>query len=69
MTLTDNVRPAHTWPSILVVDDEPNFLELLKMVLSKEGYKVTTACAGVDALIEVDTRRFSVAILDIRMHP
>ena len=34
---------------ILVVDDDPTSLKLLDLVLSKEGYQVTTASNGLEA--------------------
>jgi len=35
---------------ILIVDDEEDILELLKFKLSKEGYQVTCAASGEEAL-------------------
>lgn len=56
-------------PSILVVDDEENFLVLLETALSPVGYRVTTARNGLEALAHVDREKFRLAILDIKMHP
>ena len=56
-------------PSLLVVDDEENFLVLLKTALSPVGYRVTTAHDGIEALAHVEREKFRLAILDIRMHP
>ena len=36
--------------SILVVDDEPNYLVVLSELLRDEGFEVFTAPAGEDAL-------------------
>ena len=36
--------------SILVVDDELSMREFLKILLEKEGYRVTTAAEGKSAL-------------------
>lgn len=36
--------------TILVVDDEPGVLELVKIILSREGYHVLTATSGPNAL-------------------
>lgn len=36
--------------TIMVVDDEPEIVTLLRFVLEKEGYKVLDACHGGDAL-------------------
>ncbi len=56
-------------PSLLFVDDEPNFLVLVDRVLSKEGYRITTALDGRQALVYVDCVDFSFAVLDIKMAP
>ena len=37
-------------PSILVVDDDPRILKLMKRDLQLEGYRVTTATGGRMAL-------------------
>ncbi|MGH7870638.1 MAG: response regulator [Candidatus Binatia bacterium] len=58
-----------TQPSVLVVDDEENFLELLDRILSREGYAVITARDGVQALAYADRQKFRLAIVDIKMQP
>ena len=54
---------------ILFVDDEPNFLVLVDRVLSKEGYRITTALDSRQALAYIDCVNFSLAVLDIKMAP
>jgi DNA-binding response OmpR family regulator len=56
-------------PTLLFVDDEPNFLVLVDRVLSKEGYRITTALDSRQALAYVDCADFSLAVLDIKMAP
>ena len=56
-------------PSLLFVDDEPNFLVVVDRFLSKEGYRVTTALDSRQALAYVDCVDFSLAVLDIKMAP
>ena len=56
-------------PTLLFVDDEPNFLVLVDRVLSKEGYRITTALDSRQALAYVDCANFSLAVLDIKMAP
>jgi ATP-dependent Lon protease len=56
-------------PSVLIVDDEANFLVLMDTILAKEGYRVKTADNGDDALDLLEDESFGAAILDIRMHP
>jgi DNA-binding NtrC family response regulator len=54
--------------SVLVVDDELNFLLLLDRVLSKKGYEVKTATNGEQALSLIrEQATFDLAIIDIRM--
>ena len=53
--------------SILVVDDEVNFIFLLERVLSKRGYGVRTALNAEDALLLLGGASFDLAVLDIRM--
>jgi len=56
-------------PSVLIVDDEENFLVLMDTILAKEGYRVKTADNAKDALVLLEDERFGAAILDIRMYP
>ena len=53
--------------SILVVDDEPRWLETLGHVLTSAGYDVRPASGGEAALDSVATRLPDVILLDIRM--
>jgi len=50
---------------ILVVDDEEVILDLLRRVLRREGYQVTAALRGEEALGLVSTQRFDLAIADV----
>ncbi|HEY0004882.1 MAG TPA: sigma-54 dependent transcriptional regulator [Pyrinomonadaceae bacterium] len=53
--------------SILVVDDEKGQREILEMILSSEGYDVTTASSGEAALKFARERRFDLALSDFKM--
>lgn len=53
--------------TILVVDDEQHFLDLLVRILGKRGLEVVTASDGPAALKLLDKRSFDLALLDIRM--
>jgi DNA-binding NtrC family response regulator len=55
--------------SILIVDDEENLLLLLERILTRQGYQVATAQNSRDARTLLDSRRFELAILDIKMFP
>jgi DNA-binding NtrC family response regulator len=53
--------------SILVVDDEKSQREILEMILSAEGFDVTTASSGEAALKIAKDRRFDLALTDLKM--
>ena len=52
---------------ILVVDDEDNVVEVLSEYFSNQGYTVTTASGGEQALRTLPEFRPSVVLLDVRM--
>jgi len=56
-----------TRPHLLVVDDDPVTVDLLKEVLSKEGYDVTTALSGEEAIARGTENLFDMIITDVRM--
>ena len=53
--------------SILLVEDEENLHEALKLNLELEGYEVTSAFDGSDALKAVQGEYFDLIILDIML--
>jgi two-component system, NtrC family, response regulator PilR len=53
--------------AILVVDDELSMRQFLKILLEKEGYTVTTAAEGGEALALATQHPFDLVISDIRM--
>src|SRR5436305_5341875 len=53
--------------SILLVEDEENFREALKLNLELEGYSLTTANDGAQAIKAVDQEYFDLIILDIML--
>lgn len=53
--------------SILVVDDDPMFAKLLEEILAGDGYRVTTAGNGVEALMFLADQTFDLIMIDIRM--
>ena len=55
-----------TKPKILVVDDEEDLCEILKFNLETQGYDVTTAYSGEEAL-EKDAASFNLILLDVMM--
>jgi len=52
--------------NILIVDDEPDIREILRYNLEKEGFSITEAVDGNDALDKV-SKHLDLAILDIMM--
>jgi two-component system OmpR family response regulator len=53
--------------TILIVDDEPNTLELLQLTLTKVGYTVLTAGSGTEALQVSAARHPDLIVLDLMM--
>ena len=56
-------KPAN----LLLVDDDPSLLKLLGMRLSSEGFRVTTAESGYDALRVLGREQIDLVISDLRM--
>lgn len=54
-------------PGILVVEDDPDLLALLEMVLGEAGYAVRTASDGRAALERVAEEMPALILLDMRM--
>lgn len=52
---------------VLVIDDEPDSLELLRVVLEQEGAITTTATSAQEALNVLTQSRFDVMISDVGM--
>lgn len=54
-------------PSILLVEDEENLHEALKLNLELEGYEITSAYDGTKALQRIDQEYFDLIILDVML--
>lgn len=52
---------------ILVVDDEPDLLELLAVLLESEGYLVDQAVNGAEALEHAESTLPALILLDMKM--
>jgi two-component system, OmpR family, alkaline phosphatase synthesis response regulator PhoP len=52
---------------ILVVDDEPDLLELIRYNLAQHGYEVTCALSGEEALTQLEARSPDLVILDLML--
>jgi two-component system alkaline phosphatase synthesis response regulator PhoP len=53
--------------SVLLVEDEENLQEALKLNLELEGYEVTSAYDGAEALKAVENEYFDLLILDVML--
>lgn len=53
--------------TIMIVDDEPDMVELIKIVLETEGYKTSTANSGSEALEKIKAKKPDMVLLDINM--
>lgn len=53
--------------SVLIVDDESKMRELVRMYFEREGFKVTEAADGEEALRLLETNAFDLVILDLMM--
>jgi two-component system alkaline phosphatase synthesis response regulator PhoP len=60
-------RGVSTAPTILVVDDEKNIVELVRLYLRSEGYQVEVAHDGREALEKVGTLHPDLVVLDLMM--
>ena len=69
MTEKNNSQIAlvHTGPSVLVVDDEQDFVETLVKRLERRGFKVVGVGSGQEALRMLGENSFDVVILDVMM--
>lgn len=52
-------------PKILIVDDNPDILDALDLLLSLQNYQVTTACNQQDAIIAVYNQNIDLVIQDM----
>ena len=54
-------------PNVLIVDDEPEFLETVAERLANRGFSVDTALNGAQALDKIDSQIFDAIVLDLMM--
>src|SRR3989338_1370851 len=65
MNMADSYRAKS--PSVLLVDDEPDILELLELALRKMGMEVDSATNVREALAKLASRRYDLCLTDMRM--
>ena len=58
---------ADSLANILVVDDEPMNIRILQIQLQTQGYTVSTALDGIEALERVKTEKPDLVLMDINM--
>jgi DNA-binding response OmpR family regulator len=58
---------ADTKKRILVADDDPDLLDLIKMDLTRQGYEVLLAANGKDALQTSLNEPLDLVLLDVMM--
>ncbi len=52
---------------VLIIDDEENMLHMLRTLLVKEGYEITTATNGREGIKMLDGYGFDAILCDLRM--
>lgn len=52
---------------VLIIDDEPHIVRVLKLKLENAGYEVSTAVNGIDGLEQFVKKKPAVVITDIHM--
>jgi len=58
----------HSTPaSILIVDDELGFREMLSTILTSQGYSAVAVANGVEAINAVQNSFFDLVLLDVKM--
>jgi len=67
VTLPIMVSKSHVRSKILVVDDEPEAVELVEFNLKQSGFSVTTAGDGAEALNKARAARPDLIVLDLML--
>jgi DNA-binding response OmpR family regulator len=65
--ILDKRAPTRWDRKILVVDDEPNVVRSLRFVLEKEGYDVSSAANGEEAMAKIQEIKPKLVFLDVMM--
>jgi CheY-like chemotaxis protein len=52
---------------ILIVDDDPDYIDVLKTILESEQYNVVTAADRTEGMKEIKAEKPDLAILDVMM--
>lgn len=54
-------------PLILLVDDDPDFLQVYQAILEPKGYRVATACDAKEAWKQLEAEKPDLVITDLMM--
>jgi two-component system alkaline phosphatase synthesis response regulator PhoP len=52
---------------VMIVDDDPDFVEIISIILRKEGYEIASATDGNEALDKMRASRPDIVLLDVMM--
>src|SRR5262245_8957393 len=67
MSSTDPLAPVSSPPSLLIVDDYPDALDVWEVYLRAEGFNVLTASDGQSAFAEAVREKPDVIIMDLEL--
>src|SRR5262245_7520090 len=67
MSATSLARPTGTGYTVLVVDDDPRIVELLRIALGAHGCRVVAASNGEEAMKQAFDEQPDIVILDVRL--
>ena len=65
--LRKETLPAAVGKRILIVDDETVIRDILARILSERGYQVESASSGTEGLEKIESSRYDIYLLDIKM--
>ncbi len=54
-------------PHVLLIDDEPDILEVMSMMLKRDGFEVSAAASGEEALGILSSNVFDIVVCDYMM--
>src|SRR6266852_4215203 len=60
-------KTAQKHKTVMLIDDETQWLELIRQVLADESYKVITASSGESALKKMHRQKPDLILSDVRM--
>jgi len=67
MAIEKNWAKQNTKPVILIVDDQPQNIELLEAYLVPQGYEIVKAVNGAEALETLSANKIDLILLDVTM--